>query len=194
MASNVCSGWDNSDCEGTEHCPPRCPRYIDDAGDPVLIELYDVPVDESLLAMYDAVETTTMALPPDDPAERKRWLRRLTSEGWNLVATCNDEIVGHVAVVPADASEPEFVIFVHPQYQNRGIGTELLEHVVAHADHREHDELQLNVSRDRPRAIAVYEKVGFNVTSTNVIDLEMALPLEEPIVTAVQQPPADRDR
>lgn len=194
MVSNACSGWDNSECEGTDHCPPRCPQYIDDVGDAVLIEPYDAPIDESLLAMYDAVEATTMALPPDDPDEREQWLRRLTRMGWNLVAIRDGEIVGHVAVVPADASEPEFVIFVHPEYQNRGIGTELLEHVVAHADHREHDELHLNVSRDRPRAIAVYEKVGFSVTSTNVMDLEMALPLEEPIVTAVQQPPADRDR
>ena len=103
-------------------------------------------------------------------------------------------IVDHTAVVPAGATKPESVIFVHTEYQNRYIGTELLEHVIAYADHRKHDELYLNVSRGRPRAIDVYEKVGFSLTSTNVMDLEMALPLEEPIFTAVQQLPGVKDR
>ncbi|ELY50916.1 GNAT family N-acetyltransferase [Natronolimnohabitans innermongolicus] len=193
MASNACRGWDNSNCEGTKHCPPRCPRYIDKTGTPVLIRPYEDDSLESLLAMYDAVETSTMALPPSDPDARETWLRQLTADGWNLVAICDDRIVGHVAVAPASASEPEFVIFVHPDYQNRGIGTELLEHVVAHAADRNHEELHLNVARERKQAITVYEKVGFDVTSTNVMDLEMALPLEEPLVTLVQRPPADRD-
>ena len=86
MTSNVCSGWDNSNCKGTDHCPPRCPRYIKNANGPVLIEPCDAPTEESLLAMYDSVETTTMALPLDDSDERKRWLRRLSNGGWSLVA------------------------------------------------------------------------------------------------------------
>lgn len=193
MGPNKCEGWDNSGCEGTEHCPPRCPRYVDDEGDAFLIRPYREDAFEALLEMYEAVESSTMTLPPDDPDERRAWLSRLDAEGWNLIATRGDDVVGHVAVVPAGAADPEFVIFVHPSYRNRGIGTELLEHVVARAADRDHDELHLNVSRERRRAIAVYEKVGFDVTATNVMDLEMALPLADPIVAAARRPPAARD-
>ncbi|MFC6766096.1 GNAT family N-acetyltransferase [Natrinema soli] len=149
MTSSECEGWDNVACEGTDHCPPRCPRYVDDEGDAVLIRPYRESAFESLLKMYDAIETSTMALPPNDPDDREAWLRRLVTDGWNLIATRGDDIIGHVAVVPADAAEPEFAIFVHPAYQNRGIGTELLKHVVARAVDRDHNELHLNVSRKR---------------------------------------------
>ena len=193
MPPNACTGWDNSACEGTSYCPPRCPRYVDDEGTAILIRPYRDAAFESLLEMYDTVETSTMAVPPNDPDDREAWLRRLASDGWNLIATRAGDVIGHVGVVPADAADPEFVIFVHPAYRNRGIGTELLEQVVARAGGRDHEELRLNVSRKRRRAIAVYEKVGFEVTATNVVDLEMALPLADPIVTAARRPPAARD-
>lgn len=193
MAADECTGWDNSECEGTAYCLPRCPRYVDDEGKAVLIRPYREASFESLLELYDAIKTSTLAVPPDDTDDREAWLRRLEAEGWNLIATRGDDVVGHVGVVPADAATPEFVIFVHPDARNRGIGTELLEHVVARAADRAHDELHLNVSRRRRQAIAVYENVGFEVTCTNVMDLEMTLTLAGPIVTAAQRPPAARD-
>lgn len=193
MAANACPAWNNSNCEGSVHCPPRCPRFVDEEGTPVLIRPYNSNHHDALLAMYDAVETSTMGLPPERRDDRERWLDGLANDGWNLIATVGDDVVGHVAVAPADAVNPEFVVFVRPDFQNRGIGSELLEHVVAHADDRDHDELNLNVSKDRPRAIAVYEKIGFSVTNVNQIDIEMQLPLEEPLVTAVRRPPAARD-
>nr|WP_275040450.1 GNAT family N-acetyltransferase [Haloterrigena salina] len=189
----MCSGWDNSECEGSRHCPPRCPRFVDDEGTPVLIRPYGPDRRDAVLAMYDAIESSTMGLPPEHRDDRERWINRLASDGWNLIATVDDEVIGHVAVVPADAADPEFVIFVRPDFRNRGIGSELLEHVVAHADDRDHNELNLNVSTDRTRAIAVYEKIGFSVTNVNRIDIEMRLQLEESLVTAVRRPPAARD-
>lgn len=94
---------------------------------------------------------TTMGLPLEHRDDCERWIDRLASDGWNLIATGGDEVVGHVAVVPADAADPEFVVFVRPDFQNRGIGAELLDHVVVRADDRDHDELNLTVSKDRPR-------------------------------------------
>ena len=193
MAANACSGWDNSECEGTPHCPPRCPRYVDDEGTPVVIRPYEPDDREALLEMYDAIEDSTMGLPPERREDRERWIDRLASDGWNLIATVGDRVVGHVAVVPADAADPEFVVFVRPGFRDRGIGTELLEHVVAYAGDRDHDELNLNVSKGRRRAITVYEKLGFDVTEVQQMNLEMRLPLEEPLVTAAQRPPAARD-
>ena len=193
MAANACSAWDNSRCEGSDHCPPRCPRFVDDEGTPVVIRPYGPDRRDALLAMYEAIERSTMGLPPKDRDELERWIGRLASDGWNLIATVGDDVVGHVAVTPADTDDPEIVIFVRPGFRNRGIGSELLEHVVAHAADRGHDELQLTVSRDHARAIAVYEKIGFGATDVNEFDVEMKLPLEEPLVTTVRQPPAARD-
>jgi len=31
-ATDACDGWDGSECEGTVHCPPRCPRFVDKQG------------------------------------------------------------------------------------------------------------------------------------------------------------------
>lgn len=193
MPTNACSGWDNSECEGSAHCPPRCPRFVDDEGTPVLIRPYDSTFRDALFEMYDTIEDSTMGLPPERRDDRRQWVRRLTCDGWNLIATVDSAAVGHVAVAPADAADPEFVVFVRPGFRNRGIGTELLRHVVAYADDYGHDELNLNVSKKRRRAIAVYEKVGFDVTENHQIDLEMELPLEEPLVMAVRQPPAARN-
>ena len=134
-----------------------------------------------------------MGLPPKRRSEREQWLRRLMTEGWNLVATVGNQVVGHVAVVPFDATDPEFVIFVHPEYQNRGIGTELLKHVIARTDGRNHDMLTLNVSREHHQAITVYKKVGFSVTNVNQLNMQMKLQLEDGHVTAVEQPPAARN-
>jgi len=194
MTVNACTGWDNTTCEGSEYCPPRCPRFIDDEGTAVLIRPYRPEQDDALRAMYEAIETSTMGLPPERRSVLEQWLRRLTTDGWNLLATVGDQVVGHVAVVPSDATDPEFVIFVHPEYQNRGIGTELLKHVIARTDDRDHNMLTLNVSREHHQAITVYEKVGFSATTVNQVEMQMALELEDGHVTAVQQSPAARNR
>jgi ribosomal protein S18 acetylase RimI-like enzyme len=143
--------------------------------------------------MYEEIEETTMGLPPTGRPAIEEWLRGLTTRGWNLLVTRGDEVVGHVAVAPSETPTPEFVIFVHPSFQDRGIGTELLEHVVAHAGDRDHDELTLNVSKDSRRAIAVYENIGFSVTNVAHLEMEMRLSLDDALVTAVQQPPAVRN-
>ncbi|MFC6719253.1 GNAT family N-acetyltransferase [Natrialbaceae archaeon GCM10025810] len=194
MTTTACGAWDNADCEGTDLCPPRCPRFVDASGAPVLILPYRPETHEGLLAMYDAVETLTMGLPPLERAARETWLERLANEGWNLVATVGDDVVGHVAVTPADAPDPELVIFVHPAYQGRGIGTELLLQTVAYAASNDHDELTLSVATDRDGVISVYESVGFDVADERALDLEMRLALTEAVVEPAQRPPAARER
>lgn len=193
MAANACSGWNNSECEGTTHCPPRCPRFVDDEGVPALIRPYDPDHRDALSELYDAIDDSTMGLPPERRDNRERWIDRLLNQGWNLIATVDDRVAGHIVVAPADTVDPEFVVFVRPGFRDRGIGTELLKQVLAYAGDRDHDELNLNVSTKRHRAIAVYEKVGFNVTDVRRMDLEMHLLLEESLVTAARLPPAARD-
>lgn len=189
-----CTYWDPSACEGTIGCPPRCPRAIDERGVPYLVRPYRADDFESLVAMYEEFDesATTMGLPPYTCPRIESWLEELTSEGWNLIALVDDRVVGHVAVTPADDHDPEFVVFVDADFQDRGIGSELLKQLVAYADDRDHDALSLDVSVDNRRAITVYENVGFETIDRTSLNRTMRLPLDRPIADRVQRPPAER--
>lgn len=192
--SGGCHGWDNGDCTGTPHCPPRCPRFFDRTGAPLLVRPLRETDRASLVRMYGAIESTTLGLPPDRRDRLVAWLSDLRERGWNLVALDGERVVGHIGVVPEDDAAPEIVVFVHETYHGRGIGTELVKQAIAHAadgDHG-HEALTLTVERRNRRAIAVYSNVGFERVD-GWGDLEMLLPLDDPVAAAVQRPPADRD-
>lgn len=186
-----CTAWDNSACEGTPLCPPRCPRFFDRTGRPIVVRPLRADDRDRLVAMYEAVESATLGVPPERRETRERWLDDLRERGWNLVARDGDRAVGHIGVAPADATAPEFVVFVHDAYHGRGIGTELVEQAVAHAADRDHEALTLLVEAGNRRAISVFTNVGFEVVERTV-DPRMRLPLDDPVAEAVQLPPADR--
>lgn len=190
----ACDAWDNSDCVGTEYCPPRCPRFFDGTDEPLLIRPFEPGDVPALVEMYEAIddESRTMGLPPTDRDGIDAWLTRLTESGWNLVAFDGDRAVGHVGVAPAEADDPEFVIFVHQSYQGRGLGTELVKQTVAYAADGGYDALSLSVSKGNRRAIQVYRNVGFESEEDPLapgVDLEMRLPLSAPIADLVRLPP-----
>lgn len=198
-AGTACDSWDHSECVGTAYCPPRCPRYVDSEGRSYVVRVFEPSDLDSLIEMYETIdaESRTMGLPPSSQQAIESWLEHLIENGWNLVACHDAGIVGHVAVAPAEANDPQFVIFVHHDYQNRGLGTELVKHTVAYAADRDYDALTLSVSRGNRRAIHVYKNVGFdfeddNPLSVGHLDLEMRLPLSAPIVESVRLPPAER--
>lgn len=187
---NTCA-WDNADCAGTPLCPPRCPRFFDRTETPLLIR---PPRDDEwaqLRTMYEDIETSTMALPPATPEKRRAWLSHLRETGWNLIALDDDQVVGHISVAPADDPVPEFVVFVHPEYHNRGIGTELVKQAIAHAADKDHEALALAVEPANQRAISVYTNVGFDIVDRG-LGIRMQLELADPIAHQVQLPPGDR--
>lgn len=186
-----CPVWDNAECEGTPHCPPRCPRYFDRTDAPLLVRPLREADVESLVEMYEAVESTTLGLPPATRDRTEQWLSNLREEGWNLVALDGDRVVGHVGVAPADATAPALVVFVRDDYHGRGIGTELVKQAVAYAADRDHEALELTVESGNRRAVSVYTNVGFDVVE-RAADLEMRLGLDDPVAEAVGLPPAER--
>ncbi|MGB9963599.1 GNAT family N-acetyltransferase [Halobacterium sp. CBA1126] len=189
-----CSAWDNSRCEGTPHCQPRCPRAFDADGDPFVVRPLTSADREPLVEMYEAmdVEATTLGLPPRTRERVERWLDGLADAGRNLLAVGDDGVRGHVAAAPVDASDPELVVFVHPDHRGRGVGTELLEQLVAYADADGCESLALTVAEDNERAVHVYDNLGFDVTERLRAELTMRLALEEPLVSRVKRPPAAR--
>ncbi len=101
-------------------------------------------------------------------------------------------MIGHVAVIPADASAPEFLISVHQAYQNDGVGTELIKQLIAYAADRDHSGLTLEVSKGNKRASTVYQNGGFDVAKRKLSELEMELDLEHSLVERLRRP-AERD-
>lgn len=189
----ACTGWDNGDCVGTTDCPPRCPRFFDNHGLPILVRPYEEDDLEDLIAMYDRFESAlTSGVPLESRSSIERWLRTLTADGWNLIATDSDRVIGHVAIAPADADEPELVIFVDEAYQGRGIGSELMHQLIAYAAAHDHTALQLFVEQRNETAIAVYRNTSFDIAGEQFGTIAMRLSLDQPIAEAVRRPPAER--
>lgn len=152
--------WDNSDCQGTPYCPPRCPRFVDKIGRSLLaLSIDDAPVgSEQLQKLYDsAAERTSGICPPFRTSQAiSSWLDGLLAEGWNLVVLDGTRLVGHAVLTPESNEEPEFAVYVDPAFQGRGTGSEMLRHAIAHAAASDHQAVVMNIepSNDAMRTIA----------------------------------------
>lgn len=192
----ACDGWDSSECEGTPYCPPRCPRFTDRESDAALVRPHQSTDTDGLVEMYLDLDPAdrTMGLPPVTEDELRQWLGRFTDDGWSLVARADGAVVGHTGVTPGDAAAPHLVVFVADDAQGRGIGSELIRQLVAHAADRGHEALTLTVNAGNDAAITVYDNVGFDTIEHLGGQLEMQLSLDAPIADRVRRPPAERDR
>jgi aminoglycoside 6'-N-acetyltransferase len=116
-------------------------------------------------------------------AERLRQLRRTPEvarwwdpapEGWPLKAEADltalalvvdGDVVGYVQFweePDPSARHADVDIFLGPDAQGRGLGTEAMREVVRHLiEDRGHHRITLSTSVENARAIHVYEKVGF---------------------------------
>jgi len=144
--------------------------------------------------MYDDFDASnrTMGVPPRTRDGVVAWVDSLVEHGWNLVALAEERVVGHVGVAPAPSPEPQFVVFVDGDYHGRGIGTELVEQLVAYAADGEYDAVELSVSPNNARALRVYRNVGFELANAGPMQLDMRLPLSRSVAERVRRPPAER--
>jgi len=195
----TCDAWAPDECEGSPHCPPRCPRFVDKIGDTWTVEPAGAADRDALSAMYRDFdpEERAQGLPPLGEDRIDSWLDGLLADGCNFVARSGDRVVGHSAYVASDDAEPELAVFVHQEFQGRGIGTELCRHLIATAAAADRDALVLEVEPANRRAIAVYEKLGFERVGERSADeplrrslsFEMRLPLSDPRARGTQNPP-----
>lgn len=190
----ACDGWDGSECEGTVHCPPRCPRFVDKEGSRWTIRPGKLADSGRLSEMYEAFTQRDRAqgLPPVDRGRRVDWLESLLTEGSNVVAERDGDLLGHAVYTPTDADRPELAVFVHPEMQRRGVGTELCRHVIADAAAGGREALELFVTADNRVARNAYQTVGFRLVRREG-DLWMELPLDDPVATEVRWPPLARE-
>ncbi|WP_436923584.1 N-acetyltransferase family protein [Halosimplex amylolyticum] len=199
----ACSYWSPADCEGSIHCPPRCPRFVDSQGDRWVVRPPTAEDRDALVEMYDdfAPGERAQGLPPRNRPRVRDWLDDCLGEGCNFVVAGDDRVVGHALYTPTDDPEPEFAIFVHQDYQHRGIGTEVSKHVLAAAVVGDRDALTLVVEPSNRPARRLYDNLGFETVeevSYNQVGrpmgvLRMRRPLDSSADTlSCRQPPLVR--
>jgi len=165
--ASACRGWDNTRCEGTPYCPPRCPRFVDKLGTPLLfLDPAGANVDaEAILDLYDCgPEGHSMSYPPYRSRDAlSDWIAGLLDRGRNFVALDDGRPVGHAVFSPETGEEPEFAVFVDPSYRGRGVAGELLRHCIVHAAVAGHRALVMNVQANHRTMLALAESHGFAV-------------------------------
>jgi len=188
------SVWDHRDCTGVEGCPPRCPRFIDDTGTALRITRGAGSRREDLVDFYDEYPPRhrSMSLPPLTRPQVESWVDKIVDRGESFLAFHQGTLVGHVAYMPTDHEEPELIVFVADEYQNRGLGTELCKQVMAHGADDGYPALRLHVSADNDSALAVYRSLGFVEVQREGKQIEMRVVLDEDLTEQVQAPPAER--
>ena len=154
---------------------PRPPQeFTDGEGRTVTMEAYDGDI-EPLVEMYtdfDANSRSQGVPPRKEPAIRE-WLDGLLGEGLNVVVFHDDRPVGHAVLVPVEDTSSELAIFVHPEYQSAGIGTQLIKVLLGHGQAEGIEHVWLAVSQRNHIAMRVYRSVGFETRLREHVEIEM---------------------
>jgi len=158
---------------------PRPPATATDQdGREIEIRAAGAKQEDELIDMYRDFhpEDRAQGIPPIREEPLRDWLDvLLEADCLNVVAFHGDDAVGHATLVPDERDEYELAIFVLRPYQGAGIGTRLVEHLLGHAQAAGIERVWLTVERWNDPAIALYEKVGFETTSSESFEMEMAI-------------------
>jgi RimJ/RimL family protein N-acetyltransferase len=170
---------------------PQLPPHIvqrrrlvkDKKGSPFIIRLYpDVEKDYSAISeLYRKFEPKELSqgLPPRLEHKREEWLRYVVHEGVNILAIMDGKVVGHAALFEMERDKSfEYLVFIHQDYQNRGIGTALTRMMRELVREMGYSQIWLTVEARNFKAIHVYEKVGFCFVGPRDIECVMMLPLQ----------------
>jgi ribosomal protein S18 acetylase RimI-like enzyme len=97
--------------------------------------------------------------------------RYRSGESTTYVAEVDGRVVGYATGVPTEDGYELGAIYVHPDRQGDGVGTDLLEHVEAAGVEAGFDSLRLVVLADNEDAVAFYESRGFELVDERASDV-----------------------
>ncbi|MBW2038325.1 MAG: GNAT family N-acetyltransferase [Deltaproteobacteria bacterium] len=132
--------------------------------------------------MYDRFEPKqwTQGLPPRSDERREEWLRCVLRDGINILAIMEGQAIGHAALFEMEPRKScEYLVFVHQDYQNRGIGIVLTQVMKELAEEMGYRQIWVTVEVINFKAIHIYEKLGFRRVGPMEIECEMVLYLKE---------------
>ena len=133
-----------------------------------------------LMRMYHDFypKPASQGLPPADFETCQKWAEELIQIGENLLAWHGQEVIGHAALTPdIKGSSGEFVIFVHQNYRNRGIGTELAMASLERARELGFKSVWLTVAITNSIALRLYVKLGFQSCAMDECERTMRITL-----------------
>jgi RimJ/RimL family protein N-acetyltransferase len=165
------------------HIVQRLRLIKDKGGISFVVRLYqDAEQDyPSLKEMYRRFEPKegSQGLPPRLEHKIEEWLGYVVHEGINLLALMEDKVVGHAALFEMEPGRScEYLVFVHQDYQDRGIGTALTQVTQELAQEMGCSQIWLTVEARNFKAVHVYEKVGFCFVGPRDIECVMMLTLK----------------
>lgn len=136
---------------------------ISKADNSIKIIPYEERYFTSLIRMYDTYKPlgSVQGLPPIDKDKRHQWVQDIISNGTNLLALFEDNVIGHASLFSIPVNWAEYFIFVHQDFQGQGIGTGMTLYVIDWAQQEDLSTIWLSVERKNHIAIALYRKVGF---------------------------------
>jgi RimJ/RimL family protein N-acetyltransferase len=114
--------------------------------------------------MYDAFEPkgSVQGMPPLADYTRRTWVEAIMGVSWNFVLRERYKVVGHAAaIVDQGRKEAEYIIFVLPAYQGRGLGSSLTGLAMENLRQRGITRVFLHVQTDNVRAVHLYRKFNF---------------------------------
>lgn len=128
----------------------------------------DGPVDderEALLDMYLDFDPSerSLGIPPVREPKIRTWLDQFL-DGYCVVAWHGERAIGQAVLIEDDYGNHELAIFVHQDYHGAGIGTHLVETLLAYGKRQGVEGVWLLVERENRPARKLYEDVGFTVT------------------------------
>ena len=155
----------------------------DKRGRLIQVRAYEAADFQGLKDMYDAFEPKGIesGLPPSDDQVRLKWLGYVISDFHNILAVYKDRPVGHIALdLSCTPSCPEYLIFIHQEFRDCGIGTGLSTVMKAVAKEAGCEKVVLTVRTANTCAIRVFEKVGFVFCGAIERERDMELRLKPP--------------
>jgi len=101
-----------------------------------------------------------------------------------------DELIGFAAYGPAEqpGAFKLHKLYLHPAWQGRGLGSQLLRHCEDAVGIRDARRLLLNVNKRNARAIAVYRWNGFEIIEPVVVDIGSGFAMDDYIMTKELNP------
>lgn len=134
---------------------------------------------KGLSRMYIQFEPKQLAqrLPPRTEEQIHRWINCLAHDGDNYVALVGRQIVGHTVLCNLQDGRAELAIFVHQNFQNRGIGTQLIQLAKRAAIEIGYKQIWISVESSNLQAIRTFLKNGFQFTGSFDTESEMILDL-----------------
>jgi ribosomal protein S18 acetylase RimI-like enzyme len=134
---------------------------------------------QALVRMYEDFEPKRGAqgLPPVGRDRLVSWLRPLCDNNLNLIALLEDRVIGHSILCPMNTGGAEFAIFIHQEFRNQGIGSQLTGVTLQYGRTKGLQSIWLTVEVNNFSAIRVYRKMGFEISGTYYPEVEMALDL-----------------